>query len=341
MSAAKNVVALNTTRVSLAPTTISEALEFSAMLAKSTMVPKDYLQKPENVFVCIQMGMELGVAPMQALQNIAVINGRPSVWGDLALAICKTHPQWGGIEEKSDDKGAICVVARVGEPNVTQAFSQADAARAGLWGKQGPWSQYPRRMMQMRARAFALRDQFPDALKGIAIREEVEDTPAERDITPGATTTTKSSSAKLRGALGISSAPLNDSQAAGALLENVLKAFRDAPDEKALNAAVESAKVLSTDDDKQAAGVEYKAACTRLNIAPKKKGKAEVIDAAAGDGKQPTAGAPSVAEISDAIQKAANEDELAAAQDLIQHAPEQFRGELEADVVAKQAQLPK
>lgn len=60
-----------------------------------------------------------------------------------------------------------------------------DAAKAGLKGKQGPWTQYPKRMMQMRARSWALRDVFPDVLRGMPVAEEVMDyAPTERDITP-------------------------------------------------------------------------------------------------------------------------------------------------------------
>jgi hypothetical protein len=68
------------------------------------------------------------------------------------------------------------VVKRKGEPDVHSSFSVSDAKRAGLWGKQGPWSQYPKRMLQLRARAFALRDAFPDALRGLASAEEEQDT---------------------------------------------------------------------------------------------------------------------------------------------------------------------
>jgi hypothetical protein len=73
---------------------------------------------------------------------------------------------------------------------VVAKFSVEDAKRAGLWGKQGPWSAYPKRMMQMRARGFALRDAFPDVLKGLITAEEAQDYPDEakpkqaRDITP-------------------------------------------------------------------------------------------------------------------------------------------------------------
>ena len=80
-------VRLTAQRTSLAPRTIQEALDFSAYLAKSDLIPRDYQNKPHNIFVAVQYGMELGLPPMQALQGIAVINGRPSMWGDAVLAV--------------------------------------------------------------------------------------------------------------------------------------------------------------------------------------------------------------------------------------------------------------
>ena len=56
-------------------------------------------------------------------------------------------------------------------------FSVADAKKAHLWGRRGPWENYPERMLQMRARGFALRDSFPDALKGVITVEEAQDFP--------------------------------------------------------------------------------------------------------------------------------------------------------------------
>jgi hypothetical protein len=70
---------------------------------------------------------------------------------------------------------AVCVAKRKGRTPVTAKFSVEDAKRAGLWAKQGPWSAYPKRMLQMRARGFALRDAFPDVLKGMITAEEAID----------------------------------------------------------------------------------------------------------------------------------------------------------------------
>ena len=190
------MTALTTTnRQGFAPATITEAMEFSKMLADSTMVPRAYQGKAMDVLVCVQWGAEIGLAPMQALQNIAVINGKPSVYGDAAMALVQASPVCEDVEEYFEAEGtpnpvAVCVAKRKGRKPVVAKFSVEDAKRAGLWGKQGPWSAYPKRMMQMRARGFALRDAFPDVLKGLITAEEAQDYPDEakprqaKDITP-------------------------------------------------------------------------------------------------------------------------------------------------------------
>jgi hypothetical protein len=175
---------LTTTNRGFAPTNLTEAMTFSDMLANSSMVPKAYQGKPQDILVCVQWGMEMGLAPMQALQNIAVINGKPSVYGDAAMALVQASPVCEDVEEFFEGEGtpnpvAVCVAKRKGRKPVTAKFSVEDAKRAGLWGKQGPWSSYPKRMMQMRARGFALRDAFPDVLKGMITVEEAQDYPEE------------------------------------------------------------------------------------------------------------------------------------------------------------------
>ena len=180
---------LTTTNRGFAPTTLTEAMTFSDMLANSSMVPKAYQGKPQDILVCVQWGMEMGLAPMQALQNIAVINGKPSVYGDAAMALVQASPVCEDVEEFFEGEGtpnpvAVCVARRKGRKPVTARFSVEDAKRAGLWGKQGPWSAYPKRMMQMRARGFALRDAFPDVLKGMITAEEAQDYPEEAKPRP-------------------------------------------------------------------------------------------------------------------------------------------------------------
>src|SRR3546814_6556422 len=111
-----------------------------------------------------------------ALQSIAVIGNNPAIWGDGALALVQGSGLLVDMEETDDGNTATCRLVRKGRGTpIIRTFSMDDAKKAGLAGKQGPWSQYPQRMRQMRARAWSMRDGFADVLKGIGIAEEVRD----------------------------------------------------------------------------------------------------------------------------------------------------------------------
>jgi hypothetical protein len=162
----------------LTPGNFEGLWRLSEIMAASGMMPKN-IERPETVFVAVQMGLEVGLSPMQAVQNIAVVNGRPTIWGDAMIGLVRGSGLLDGISEtltgEGDSMTATCVVSRKGEAGETIGrFSVADAKRAALWGKAGPWTQYPKRMLQMRARGYALRDKFADVLKGLYAREEVE-----------------------------------------------------------------------------------------------------------------------------------------------------------------------
>lgn len=133
-----------------------------------------------SVELAILQGMELRVTPLQAVQGIAIINGVPAIWGDLMLAVVTASGLLQMKDEHFDGEGdqqrAVCRVHRLGRPEpIRREFSVAMARRAGLTDKQGPWKQYPQRMLMMRARSWALRDEFADVLKGLGSADELRD----------------------------------------------------------------------------------------------------------------------------------------------------------------------
>ena len=179
--------------VDLSPQNFEQALTFANYLADSEMVPKDFRGKPGNCLIAMQWGAEVGLKPLQALQNIAVINGRPSLWGDSVIALVRASPLCEYVVEEDDGQVATCRTKRRGAPGEqVERFGMEDAKAAGLLGKQGPWTQYPKRMRKMRARAFLLRDVYADVLRGLPIAEELMDMPTERhmgaveEVTPAA-----------------------------------------------------------------------------------------------------------------------------------------------------------
>ena len=173
----------------IVPRSMEEALTLARAVVASGMAPHG-LETPEACLIAILHGLEVGLTPLSALQRIAVIDGRPTIWGDGAMALvrasglCRSVREW--IEgDAPQDWTAYCEVLRRGESDpVTCRFGVEDARRAGLWGKPGPWSLYPRRMLQMRARAFALRDVFADVLGGLYLREEIESEVVLQDPAP-------------------------------------------------------------------------------------------------------------------------------------------------------------
>ncbi len=165
---------------SLAPRTLSEAMDFAKMMAESELVPKHFRGKPADVLIAVQMGAEIGLAPMAAIQNVAVINGKPGMYGDAGKAVLLAN---GCIIDEDDvpivkQQGfARCKITRKGRPPVERTFSEADAKTAGLWNKEGPWRTYPYRQMAWRAFWFAARDAAADLLKGLGGAEELADVP--------------------------------------------------------------------------------------------------------------------------------------------------------------------
>jgi hypothetical protein len=168
----------------IVPRDIEQAFRLATVIAQAQMAPRSYGNDPNKILVGIMHGMEVGLTPMAALQSVAVINGMPALYGDGVLAVVYRSGLVEEFEEYFEGEGdkltAICRTTRRGQKPVVRTFSVADAKRANLLNKPGPWREYPTRMLRMRARSFALRDAYADVLRGLKLAEEVADIPMER-----------------------------------------------------------------------------------------------------------------------------------------------------------------
>jgi hypothetical protein len=164
----------------LIPKDFDEMYRMANWMSKSGMMPKG-CDRPEQVMVAMQMGLEVGLSPTQAVQNIAVINGKPSIYGDAAIGLVRgsglisKHRETPITDANGNVIGFECYSKRTDGSEMTHRFTMDDAKRAGLLGKSGPWKDYPSRMLQMRARSWVIRDLYADVLKGLHMVEEVRD----------------------------------------------------------------------------------------------------------------------------------------------------------------------
>ncbi len=168
------------------PQDAEQAFRMAQGFYEAGMVPHT-LDSPQKVVTAIFAGLEIGLTPFQAVQSMAMINNRPSLWGDALPALVYGSGLVEDFDErfigKDDSLTAVCRVKRKGvDSECERRFGVEDAKRAGLLGKKGPWQQYPKRMLQIRARAWALRDTFPDVLRGIGVAEEQQDIAYEAEV---------------------------------------------------------------------------------------------------------------------------------------------------------------
>lgn len=167
------------------PRTIEEAFRLAQYIVHAGLAPESYKNDPKKVVIGILKSLEVGLPPITGMSNIMIVNNRPAIWGDAALALIQskgavhnTEVVWEGTSGQPDWT-CIFRIWRKGQANPYEGkFSRQMAERAKLLTKPGPWLSYPDRMLFNRARAFAIRDGFADCLAGLAIVEEVQDIPA-------------------------------------------------------------------------------------------------------------------------------------------------------------------
>lgn len=176
---------------------LDQTMKLCESIAQSGMVPKEYANASKKVLVASAMGARFGMDPLQSLQSIAVVNGSPTFYGDALPGIVKSsgleeftyegvkameyaakasdiYKTWLKHYEYKPSRIAFCVTKRKGEEPVIQHFTLDQAKEAGLLSKDN-WRKHPMRMLQLRARSFALRDAYPDVLKGYKTYEEMQD----------------------------------------------------------------------------------------------------------------------------------------------------------------------
>ena len=148
-------------------------MELAKTLAVSSLLPQPLRGKPADVLVTVMYGRELGLSPMQSIQGIYVVNGRPSMSGQLWLA--KVRQAGHRVTVKADDKKAVCTITRgdTGEEH-TEEFTYAEAERAKLTGKD-VWKSWPKRMLTWRAVSNCATVICPEVALGFEVTEFVKD----------------------------------------------------------------------------------------------------------------------------------------------------------------------
>lgn len=164
--------------------TLDKLMEMSTMLSKSTIVPINYQNRPENCLIALDMANRMGVSPMVVMQNLYVIQGKPSFSGSAIASMIRSSFQFKDVElnyvgtEGKDDWGAYVTATRVsnGKRLKGGTVTLGIAKKEGWYQKNGSkWQTMPEIMLGYRAYAWFARVYAPELIMGLQSVEEVND----------------------------------------------------------------------------------------------------------------------------------------------------------------------
>lgn len=165
----------------ISPTTFAEAKELSTYLSNANTMPAALKKSPADVLAIVMAGAELGLAPMQAIRGIHLIEGKPTLSADAMGALVKASPKCEYLQcTVTTDKIATFVTKRVGDPEpTTLSFTIEEANLAGLnrptqSGKPSNWTKFPKAMLRARAQSAICRLVYSDLMLGVYDPDELE-----------------------------------------------------------------------------------------------------------------------------------------------------------------------
>lgn len=170
---------------------LDKLMELSTMLSKSTVVPATYMNRPENCFVALDIANRIGMSPMAVMQNLYVIQGKPSWSGQAISAMLRTSNQFKDVtlnfvgKEGTDSWGAYVSAIRTSDgKEITGATVTIDVAKKEGWFQKSgsKWQTMPQLMLGYRAYAWFGRTFAPELLLGLQSVEEVEDVYVESEV---------------------------------------------------------------------------------------------------------------------------------------------------------------
>ena len=163
-----------------------ELMKGAEMLAKSTIIPVAYQRKPENCFVALDMASGMGLSPLVVMQNLYVIQGKPSWSGQAIASMLKASPLFKDIElvyvgqEGKDSWGAYVTATKNGKRIKGGTVTLGTAKAEGWYQKSGSkWKTMPELMLAYRAYAWFGRVHAPEMMMGLQSTEEVVDVATE------------------------------------------------------------------------------------------------------------------------------------------------------------------
>lgn len=150
-----------------------DRVDWAEKIARSNLLPRQYQNNPANVLLALEYGNALGISPVVAMQQIHVIEGKPTASAQLIGGLVRQAGHKLRVEFDDKTMTATAKIIRADDPDYefVAVWTMDRAKAANLTGK-GNWKSYPAAMLKARAITEVARDACPEALFGVAYTAE-------------------------------------------------------------------------------------------------------------------------------------------------------------------------
>ena len=172
---------------------LNSIYKLAKIYSNSTMIPRDYQRNPDNCFVALELAGRMGTSPTFVMQNLVVVQGRPSWAGQACIALINGSGKFTTDldfvtvgEPGEEDWGIYCRATRKldGRELIGTTITMRMASDEGWLAKNGSkWKTMPDQMLRYRAASFFARIYCPEVLMGFSAAEEAEDIAPEKEKT--------------------------------------------------------------------------------------------------------------------------------------------------------------
>ncbi|WP_280389262.1 hypothetical protein [Nocardia wallacei] len=160
---------------------MAAARSLGEAMVKTQMVPAVYRGKPDDAAAAILYGSELGLNPIQSLQQVFPIHGQPAIYARTMVALLKARGFRFRTIESTDESVTVEGTSPSGE--VERSTWTIQRARRAGYTSNKKYETDPQAMLYAKACAEVCRKLAPDVLLGIShTREDLELEPAPERI---------------------------------------------------------------------------------------------------------------------------------------------------------------
>jgi hypothetical protein len=160
---------------------MNAAMKVANLLAKSQLLPEQYIGHPENCLIAIDIANRMRVSPLLVAQNLYIVRGKPGWSGSFAISAINNCGKFSPLDfvyTENGGGGCYAQATRLSDGKLLKGteITLEMAQKEGWSTKPGSkWLTMSEQMLAYRAGSFFARAYCPEVLLGVQTIDEIQD----------------------------------------------------------------------------------------------------------------------------------------------------------------------